>query len=275
MQCEEVREQLTGHVAHELREPVRGQVAEHLSTCESCCAEAEELKTVWAEMASIPAEQPSPDARARFDLMMKAYQQGIDQASTPSLWHGINRWLGNWWPRQPVFQFGIGLALLVIGILAGYRFPAAQQPVNRESGAEIAELRGELAGMRQMVAVSLMQHDSASDRLRGVNWSYQLQQPGEEVLTTLLDTLMHDSNVNVRLATVDALRQFGNQEIVRKGVIEAMRKQQSPIVQVALIDLAVDLKDKGSVPALKELSQDQAVDMAVRERAQKGLSQLE
>jgi HEAT repeat protein len=94
-------------------------------------------------------------------------------------------------------------------------------------------------------------------------------------MRALLDTLMHDPNVNVRLATVDALRQFGNQPVVRRGLVEAMTRQESPMVQIALIDLAVDLHEKESIDTLRELTQDQNLDPAVRDRAQKGLTELE
>ena len=129
--------------------------------------------------------------------------------------------------------------------------------------------------MRQMVALSLIQQQSASDRIRGVNWSYQLPKPGSEFLTVLLDTLMHDTSVNVRLATVEALRQFGDQPVVRRGVVQAMSQQESPMVQIALIDLAVDLKEKDSIDTLRQLTQNAKLDGAVRERAQKGISELE
>jgi HEAT repeat protein len=108
-----------------------------------------------------------------------------------------------------------------------------------------------------------------------VNWSYQLQQPGNDVLRALLDTLIHDSNVNVRLATVDALRQFGDKPVVRRGLIDAMTREDSPMVQVALIDLAVDLQEKESIATLRQLSQDDKVNEAVRQRAQRGLAELE
>lgn len=276
MQCEEVREQFADYVRHGaegVAEPLRSQIGAHLATCESCRAEAEALSAVWQTMGSIRAEQPGSEARTRFDLMVDAYQQGLDQGAMPGLWTGMNSWFARLWPRQPVLQFGLGLALLAVGVLVGQQLrpaPAIVQPID-----EIAELRGQVTAMNQIVALSLMHQQSASDRLRGVNWSYQLQKPGEEVVTALLDTLMHDSNVTVRLATVDALRQFGDQAVVRKGVIEAMRKQESPMVQVALIDLAVDLKDMGSVATLREFTQDQKLDVAVRERAQKGLAELE
>jgi hypothetical protein len=74
---------------------------------------------------------------------------------------------------------------------------------------------------------------------------------------------------------VDALRQFGDQPVVRRGVIDAMAREDAPMVQVALIDLAVDLREKESIATLRQLTQDQKVNEVVRERAQKGLSELE
>jgi len=274
MQCQQVRDHFADYVIDSLQEPLRLQVTQHLNVCESCRTEAEELKSLWTNLGSIPSAQPGPEARARFDVMLEAYKHGLNNAPSRSWWHRLNHWIAVWWPRQPALQFGAALAFLLLGVLAGHRFqsgpPSAQQPSN-----EINELRGELAQMRQMVTLSLMQQQSASERLKGVSWSYQMQKPDREVLTALLDTLTHDPNVNVRLATVDALRQFGDQSVVRRGVVEAMTRQDSPMVQIALIDLAVDLHQKESLGTLRQLSQDQNVNETVRERAQKGISELE
>jgi hypothetical protein len=265
MRCEAVREQFADYVTDRIREPLRSEIAAHLVSCDSCrgeMADAEELSTVWDAMGAIPAPAPGPDARARFDLMVDAYQQGLEQPR-------------RWWPLQPAIQFGFGVALLAIGVLVGQQLRPTSPPATSSSAAEIAELRGQIAGMNQIIAISLMQQQSASDRLRGVNWSYQMQKPGDEVLGALLDALMRDPNVNVRLATVDALRQFGDRAVVRRGVIKAMKMQESPMVQVALIDFAVDLRNKESIATLREFTQDQKIDVAVRERAQKGLAELE
>jgi hypothetical protein len=272
MQCEEVREQLAADVANDGRSSA--ELSQHLATCASCRAEAEEIHDLWSAMKSITTPEPEPDARKRFNLMIEAYRHGLEQSSSPGLWQGINAWISGWWPHQPAVQFGLAASLLAFGFIAG-GFLRAPTPLPVQQPEAVAEMRGELTQMRQMLALSLMQQQSASDRLRGVNWSYRLQQPGQEVLSALLDTLMHDPNVNVRLATVDALRQFGDQPVVRKGVIEAMTRQESPMVQVALIGLAVDLHEKESIATLRHLSDDTKVDVAVRERAQKGLAELE
>jgi hypothetical protein len=274
MRCEKVRDQFADYVMGAAEESAHSQIAQHLMTCESCRAEAEQLGTLWTALGSLPAgAEPGPGARANFNLMLEAYRHGMQRPATPTWLQEINSWLGRWWPQQPANQFALALALLVLGVALGILFHPGR--VLYEVNPEIAELRDELAETRQLVALSLMQQPSASARLKGVNWSYQLPQAGNEVLTALLDTLMHDPNVNVRLATVDALRQFGDQPVVRKGLVEAMARQESPMVQAALVNLVVDLRESESIDTLRQLSTDPNLDVAVRERALKGLEQLQ
>jgi len=283
MHCEEVREQFADYVIRGAEDPASLQIAQHLMTCESCRTEAEDLKTLWTALGAIPQGiEPAPAARASFNLMLEAYKHGLEQPAARSLWQGMNKWLGEWWPRQPAYQAILALALLAVGVMVGFLAHSSRVLFNIQPNPEIAELRLELAdarrdllGTRQMVAISLMQQQSASERLKGVNWSYQLRQPGGEVLTALLNTLMHDPNVNVRLATVEALRQFGDQQVVRQGILEAFTHQESPMVQVALIDLVVDLHEKESIGTLRQLTQDSKLDVSVRDRAQKGLAEME
>jgi len=85
---------------------------------------------------------------------------------------------------------------------------------------------------------------------------------------------MHDPNVNVRLATIDALERFASRDDVRRGTIQAVEHQPSPLVQIALIDYMVKTNQRESVTALRRLAQDPQVDGVVRERAAWGLQQL-
>ena len=128
--------------------------------------------------------------------------------------------------------------------------------------------------MSQMVTLALMQQQSASERLKGVSWSNQIEQPDTEILNALLDALMHDDNVNVRLAAVDALKKFGERQIVRKGVLQALEKQDAPLVQVALIDYVVERQDKDSVDTLRKISQNAEVNENVRKHAEWGIENL-
>src|SRR5437867_3931155 len=149
MQCEEVRDQFADYVIDSIQEPLRSQVIQHLSACERCRTEAEELMSLWINLGSIPSAQPGPELRARFDVMLEAYKHGLDHAPSRTLWQGLNQWITVWWPRQPAMQFGAALALLILGVFAGYRFQSV--PSVQQTNNEMNELRGELAQMRQMV----------------------------------------------------------------------------------------------------------------------------
>ena len=135
-------------------------------------------------------------------------------------------------------------------------------------------LRDELREMRQMVTLSLLQQQSASERLKGVSFTNQIDQPDSQITVALLDTLMHDPNVNVRLATIDALKPLSTRDVVRRGVIDALPRQTSPLVQIALIDFIVEKNGREAVDTLRRLSMDDMLDAAVRARAQQGLQQI-
>jgi hypothetical protein len=147
------------------------------------------------------------------------------------------------------------------------------------SRPELVQLREEVASMRQLVALSLMQQQSASDRLRGVSWSYQVEPSDEEVMKQLVTTVNHDPNVNVRLAAVDALRPFTGSPatdlMARNAVIEALPKQTTPIVQVALIDFLAELKERNAAPELRRLVSDPEINSGVRKRAEWALERMQ
>ena len=133
--------------------------------------------------------------------------------------------------------------------------------------------------MRQLVALSLMQQQSAGDRLRGVSWSYQVEPSDTEVLDALVTAVNHDPNVNVRLAAVDALRPFtgspSTHVTARNAVVQALPKQTAPIVQVALIDFLAELKERNAAPELRRLVSDPDIDSGVRKRAEWALERMQ
>ena len=131
-------------------------------------------------------------------------------------WSIRTRWRSRaWWAQRAWSVQGLAAAaLLVIGVGIGHLLPRRvrlrAERVAAETGSlsEIAAMRNEMRELREMVSLSLMQQQSASERLKGVSWTSQIDQPGGELVLALLDALMHDPNVNVRLATIDALERF-------------------------------------------------------------------
>ena len=203
--------------------------------------------------------------RARFDAALQGYIDGQTESRVVTA-AALRRPAWQW---QPWVQFAGAAALLVLGIGLGRMGPSNARP-----NPDLALLREELRDTRQMVMLSLLQQPSASERLKGVNTSSQLEQPGTEVVTALLDTLRRDPNVNVRLATVDALRRFGSREVVRKSVVDALPQQESPLVQIAMVDFILETAGPEAKSVLQRLAEDMMLNQAVRARAASGLRQV-
>jgi hypothetical protein len=256
MNCEEARTQFVDYWRGTLEDPAH-EFDTHLASCERCRAEAEDLKDLWGTLGALPEEDPSLGMRVRFYDALRAWRQNEEQRR-----HGF------WWLQHPAFQAACAVAILAIGIGAGYM-------VRGRDTTEVSQLRGEVYNMRQLVALSLLQQQSASDRLRGVNFAYRVEQPDPQVLSALLTTVNHDQSVNVRLAAVDALRNFTDNPVGRKGLVQALAKQDSPLVQIAILDQIVEVHEKSAVSAVQFLLSTNDLNPEVRQRAQWALKQLQ
>ena len=184
-------------------------------------------------------------------------------------WSAATRWL-----RSPVGALAWSVALIVIGVLIGTRVGDANS-----SGAsrdrELADMHAELTSMRQLVALSMLQQQSASDRLQGVNYTNREDHLDPQVFAALMHTLRYDNSVDVRLAALDALSRHAGQPAVRKSVGDSLQTQQSPMVQVALIDLLSEWRDPEAAQRLRNFQQTPNLNPTVRQRAQWAVSKLQ
>lgn len=270
MTCDETKVLLADYWSQTLGEAQELAFDAHLAMCDNCRAEAERLGALWKNLAAIPVEEPGPALRTRFYDTLAAFRTGLESAPRRSLREKVV----SLWPRQPAWQMGVSFALLVLGVGIGYTARTGAKPA-QPAEPEIAQLRSEVTSMRQMVALSLLQQQSASERLRGVSYALQVPASDTEVLSALLKTVNQDPNVNVRLQAVDALHQFGASPVTPTAVIQSIPKQETPLVQIALIDLLVDLNHKDSAADLAKIASDQKIDPAVRQHAKWALGKLQ
>ena len=276
MNCERVKEQIPECLAGHLDKTAREKVIEHLETCAGCRNELAELGAVWRSMEAlaIPAE-PEPVMKSRFMEVMEAYQEGMlaaqahtSRQAAPVAASAKPAWAG-FWPQRPVFQFALACALLAVGVFAGR---LAFTP--RGENPEMAQMKGQLEGLRQLVALSLLQEQSPSQRLQGVTYSVQMAQPDAQVEQALLRAVTHDANINVRLSAVDALEKYAGKPEIRRALEDAVAVQESPLVQVALIELLVQINDTDAAPALQKVVRDAQADETVRQHASQALQKL-
>ncbi len=268
MKCEDYRSQLPEYWEGALEEDEKVSLEMHLASCAGCRSEADTLAGIWHGLARVPMEQPSRELRRRFYERLDSYQQGLLENPAISEKTSMMERLRGLMSLHPALQAALAAALVVVGFFAGYGID------RRGDNTQVSELRSEVNNMRQLVALSLMQQQNASDRLKGVNWAYRVEQSDTEVLSALLHTVNHDPNVNVRLAAVDALHTFSESTVARRGLVQAIGKQDSPMIQVALIDAVADLRDQQAIVPLRSIANDANVNPEVRQRAQWALNKL-
>jgi hypothetical protein len=269
MSCERMRERIPECLAGRLDAAERERLMAHVETCPACRAEVAELGAAWRGL-QLPAPEPDAAMKARFLEVLEAYQMGMRSAARPA--RGPSSWPHwSWWPSRAAWQAAFAGLLLVAGALGGRYWSAAR---GNTANPEIAQLKGQVESLRQLVALSLLQEDSASSRIRGVAYSGQIARPDEQVEQALLRAVNHDPNINVRLSAVDALEKYARNPEVRRAVADAVPVQDSPLVQVALVDLLVAWNDTNAAPALRKLAADPQANVAVRQHATRALQRM-
>lgn len=268
MKCEEIGELLPDYLQGSLKAEQDELVEKHIVECADCREEV----VIWKKLSLLPVEQPSAESRARFEAMLQAYQTGRNDKASSRLERPKRAAVWSWL-RSPAGAVAWSAALLLIGIFAGNYFGNRTTHSNTNQD-DIAAVRIELANMKQMVVLSMLQQQSASERLQAVSYSRREDKLDPQVMSALVHTLRYDGSVDVRLAALDALSRHGAQPQVHKGVVDALQEQQSPLVQVALIDLMLEWRDPDAAQRLRNFVQTPNLNPTVKQRADWALSKL-
>ena len=238
---------------------------------------------MWKKLALLPQETPSVESRQRFDAMMHAYSTTVAETAASARATASNAtqqptatakpsWNFIEWLRSPFGAVAWSAALLLIGLYAGTHISSRTKT---DPSDEIASLHAEVTSMRQLVALSMLQQQSASERLQGVSWSNREDHLDPQVQSALMRTLRSDGSVDVRLAALDALSRHSAQPLVRKNVLDALQEQQSPLVQVAMIDQLTEWRDPGAAQRLRMFEQTPNLNPAVKQRAEWAIAKLQ
>jgi hypothetical protein len=259
MNCSHAKELMAAYWQHELTSREAPVLQQHLETCAECSAEMAALGGLWERLADLPVPEPSRTLDARWQSTLASLIQS--DKSVFRTWS-----FANFWPSNPVWQAAIAVGCLVLGLLAGTSLPLRNN--------EIAKLHEEIASTREMVALSLLQQQSATERLRGVDYTGRMQTMEPEVVSALTQAVSHDPSVNVRLAAINALSKTTGSPAVLQSLTESLPRQDSPMVQAALIDYLVDARDRKALGTLRQLAAEPDLNPAVLERTRFALQQL-
>lgn len=260
MTCDKIQEKFADYLTGDLDEAGRDEVREHIAACAACREDLENLTVVWAKLGVLPEEQPSGAVRSRFYAMLEEFK------SADAPWPAWREWFSF---RRPAFAASFSALLLLFGLGAGWLMNGG--PAGRQ---QYASLSSEVQNMRQEMALSLLGRPSATERIQGVGYTAGVEKPNDATLAALFDAVDRDPNPNVRLAAVEALYLFRDRPGVRERLVLSLSAQTYPLVQVALIDFLVEVREARAAEALKKLVEGDQLTPDVKKRAEQGLKQI-
>jgi hypothetical protein len=127
---------------------------------------------------------------------------------------------------------------------------------------------------KQVVFASLSNMESPASRISAVSDANKLKNTGNDIVDALVETLNTDPSANVRLAALDGLSRFYQEKYVRKKLIASLKKQQDPLVQIALINLLTRIRESGILDELNKIVNDDNTQKPVKDCAYSGILQL-
>ena len=229
-------------------------------------------KRLWEQMGKLPTPEPSKKMKTRFHAMLDTYKAEVEDKKTS----GLNIFLAKLkdiFTYKPSYNWAYAMVLIAMSGIVGYFIgtPTNQAVADQN---DVKKLSSEVQEMKEMMMLSMLENPTATERLKAVSYTQELNKVDDKVIDALLTTLNSDPNENVRLVTLEALVQLGNNPRVREGLVQSLMKQESPLVQVALADAMVKLQEKRSVKQFKQLLQKEDLNKAVKGKIEKTIQVL-
>jgi len=253
MNCEKYTSLIPGYYDGELETEKIKNFESHLNNCPQCQKQLQQHEILMATIQNVHDEIPHWSIQQQFLNAL-----GNENQQMPRV-----RKVGR------SFKKFLPYAAAVIFLAAGYVLGSW----NPEKEG-IADLKQDVQEMKQLVMVSMLKQESASERIQAVNYSQDFSNPSEEVINTLIKTINRDESPNVRIAAINALQRYGDNEVVRMALLNSFSFQQNPAVQISLINVLVDIKEKRALEIFNEIIEDQDLIDEVRKQAALGAENL-
>jgi len=217
------------------------------------------LNALDERLQKIESNPPSARLDNLFYQMLAKESKAVKPSLLSSFFH---------WPEF-VPRLAFGSVTLVLGLVVGLLL---RSPVHKDEQIEM--LGQEVSDLKELMMLSLLEEESVTDRLKAVNLTHDMDQASQKVTGALLQTLNSDDNVNVRLAALDALKAYAGESAIRQELIRSIAKQVSPLVQIALAELMVEMHAKASVGELEKIIRNKNTPADVKNKIQESIKVL-
>jgi hypothetical protein len=256
MEKEKLESLIIDYIDNKLNGVDRHTVEQELVTNKEAYKLYEELKEVILVMEKSALLTPSTKLQSNFEAMLNSEVMASKKGKTVFF-------------SPSFYRAAAAVALLVIG--GGLGFWISKQ---NDQHQRLVAIEKQMAATKLMMMSMLENQSSASQRMQGVNVALNIAKADDEILKVLVKTMNEDGNSNVRLAALEALSKFSDDPAVRKILIQSLTTQKDPIVQIALIQFLVQMKEKGVVNDLQRIVDDAETMQAVKDEAYSGILKL-
>lgn len=194
------------------------------------CSQCRELLQLWQGLDRLPLESPDSSLGKRF-------RQRLAQVQSP--------------PKQQSWLFPLAAAAL---LLAGIAFGAGYSLGSPE--------------VAQTPDCADLGRGFPSERLQAIAMVSPTRNSGCNLVEALLERIAQDPSTEVRLSAVEALYLFGSEPGLALRLEVSLQRQESPEVQLALVDLLAALRERRAAEALRRLVREDRFAPEVRHRAE-------
>lgn len=259
MERERLEGLLIDFIDGRLTEPERKEVKELLGNDPNVRLLYEQLKQVTTAMDRSAEINPSARLNRAFQQMLMEEEAQLKAPKQKQVFFS-----------PAVLRAAAAVLLVMMGVAVGYYVNEHHQ-----QQLEIARIKRENEQFKQDMLAMMGNQNSASQRMRGINVALNdIDRADDDVVNVLVKTMNEDKNTNVRLAALEALSKFHHEPKVRKALIASLSKQTDPIVQIALIQLMVKMKEKGVIKDLNKIIEDENSIAPVKDEAHSGILKL-
>jgi hypothetical protein len=153
----------------------------------------------------------------------------------------------------PGLRIAAGIALFLLGWFTSGWFGSS--PSNEK---QITNLAGEVKNLKETLVLTMMQQSSTVERIKAVNMVSEFDEADKRIIESLIGVLNHDSNDNVRLLALE-------------GLVESISNQTSPLIQLRLAEIMLNLNEKRAAPEFQKVLQNASLNYSVRGKMNEAL----
>jgi hypothetical protein len=227
--------------------------------------EVNAILNMQSMMESAESPEPSDNMRVNFyQMLSEAKKKEVSIQGQEGFFELLNRLLFG----SNMGKLAFGVVVLIVGVLAGNGFGSNKYE------QQLTSLNTQMSDMQEVLMVSMLKETSVSDRLMGIQMSNELVSSNKTVTDALFVTLNNDESTNVRIAALNTLSVYVNDPVIREGLINSILKQDSPLLQMALAELMVDLQEKKSIKLFEQIVGDDNTPIEIKSNLQESIEKI-